>query len=202
MRDTPVRLSEDQIAILISKLPESRDELITGHLRLLKYLVSRARRIYGGNAQDLMSAATFALVKGVERVARGEKVLTNGKITGWLLKRIWGAIRDEQCHGSSVFGPSVRELFRKSAKGEPNELKRKPDFNGVSGNLDPAMTEMENLEFTRRLLKSDLEHRIFDLRYQGYNDVEIGEVLNMSARSIHRIREEIGKRFLEIGYDS
>jgi DNA-directed RNA polymerase specialized sigma subunit len=201
LRDTPVRLSDAQIAILISKLPGSRDELITGHLRLLKYLVSRSRRLYGGDSGDLVSAATFALVKGVERVARGEKVLTDGNITGYLHKRMWGAIRNEQCN-KSVFGPSVRTLFRKSAKGEPNDLKRNPDYSDVGGRLDPAITEMENLEFTRSLLKTDLEYRVFELRYQGLSDAEIGDMLNMSARSVYRIRYEIGKRFLEIGYDS
>lgn len=196
MRDTLVRLSDERIAILISRLPDSKEELITGHIRLGKFLVSRARRRFGGSADDLLGAAMLTLTRCVERLASGEKVVPDGNIGRWLAHRMWGAIRKEVCD-RSVIRICASTIFEHAAKGTPIKLKRQ-EQNLEMISKDQSTAEVDLLDQARSILKTDLEHRIFDLRYQGLSDVEIGHLLGMSPRSVYRIREDIGKRFLEI----
>lgn len=193
MRDTPVRLSADEIAFLVSKLPDkdARDKLITGHLRLAKHLVKRVHSF--SNRDDLLGAAMLTLVRCVKRLASGEKVISDGNISRWLAKRMLGAIRHETCN-NNVVTIHASTIFR---HGESVSLKRHEksiDSIGSNNQFD----EYDRLEEVRSILNSSLEHKVFDLRYQGLNDLEIGDLLGISRRAVFGIRHEIGKRFLEM----
>lgn len=200
MHEELVRLSEEQIAILISNLPASRDELILGHLRLAKYLANRVRRRYGGDSADLLGAATLKLIECVDRLVSGEKVMLDGNISRWLACRMLGAVRTEVCNRALIRIPAPT-LFRRAAKGETLKLKCQELSDTLLGHhpvqKNPDIEEFDRLEEVRSILKSDLEHKVFDLRYQGLSDNEIGDLLGMNPRSIFRIRSEIGKRFSE-----
>ncbi len=185
------RLSEEEVAILISKLPDSKDELIMGHLRLAKYLVRRTRQRYGGDSGDLLGAATLALVKCVDRLIKGEK---DGNISRWLVCCMVGAIRNEICNRSVIQIPKTT-LFRRAANGEAVRLKCQ-EFTDL-GCTSPDIDEIDRLDEVHSVLKSDLEHKVFDLRYQGLSDTEIGDVLGLSTRTIFNVRSTIGKHFLE-----
>lgn len=205
MRDTLVRLSEERIAILISKLPdkEARDELVVGHLRLGKYLVGRVRRQYGGDSGDLLGAATLTLIKCVDRLASGDKVLSDGNISRWLTIEMIGAMRAEICNSALVRIPKAT-LLRHVAAGSRMGMTRLDLTDAVLGSVsnpkryeDQDRAEMERLDRVKSILKTDLEHKVFDLRYQGLSDTEIGDLIGMNPRSVFRIREDIGKRFME-----
>lgn len=197
-----VRLSNEEIAILISNLPNkaARDELITGHLRLAKHLACKTYRRYGGEKNDLLGAATLKLVECVDRLVSGEKVMLDGNISRWLACRMIGAIKTE-LYNRAVIRIPASTSFRRAAKGEAVKLKYQELSDSTLGHAliqnNSDIEEYDRLEEARSILKSDLEHRVFDLRYQGLSDNEIGDLLGMNPRSILRIRSEIGKRFSE-----
>jgi RNA polymerase sigma factor (sigma-70 family) len=198
LRDTPVRLSDERIAILISNLPDpaAKEELITGHLRLGKHLVKCARRRYGGDGDDMLSAAMLGLVRCIERLASGEKVLEDGNISRWVARRMMGEIRNAACN-SPIGHPST--IFRHATKDKPI-LKRQEKSVESYDFFDRAdfVEEVDRLDEIRSILKTDTERSVFDLRYQGRSDVEIANLLKLSVRTIYNVREAIGKRFLEI----
>lgn len=198
MRDTPVRLSDERIAILISNLPDpaAKEELITGHLRLGKHLVKCVRRRYGGDGDDLMGAAMLALVTCIERVASGDKVLVDGNISKWIARRMIGEMMEVACNAGIGHRTTIA---RHTAKDKPF-LKRQEKSVESYEFFDRAdfIEEVDRIDEVRSILKCDLERQVFDLRYQGRSDVEIADLLKLSVRTIYNVREAIGKRFLEI----
>lgn len=191
-----VRLSEDEIVILISNLPESKDELILGHMRLAKYLVKKiSRRWHNANRNDLLGAAILALVDYVNRLATGEKLMVDGNISRLLARVMINAMQTELCNSTLIRIPA-RTLFRRVSQNQTARINcRELLDNQYTINTD--IEEIDQLEEVRSILKNDLEHEVFDLRYQGLSDTEIGDVLGMNPRSVFRIREDIGKRYLE-----
>jgi DNA-directed RNA polymerase specialized sigma subunit len=188
---------------------EERHELAVGHIRLglaiaASYNVKCRRE--GGDKQtrgeDLASVAMFAITLAIDRAP--EKLKDNN-ITGYIISTMKGLmfrfiVKDKVVRYTEHAHVLARRAGKKLPKIEAEELNdenpkvrrgiRRAPFSAPPDNRLRAIRERLSL-----CVDDERDERISEMRLQGYNDREIGEVLGISAQSVSKRREAMAARF-------
>ncbi len=149
---------------------EAKETLILKHIRLAKAIA----RGYG-NDEELVSVAYAALVEGVNNIENCK----HGNLTGFLSTYMHLQCIDFLRTNSSVSVPSHVKPIK-------TEILRETVVSH-----DFKLTE----DIFKTLIQTDLEKQIYELRYEGYSDKEISNLLNITQSKISRIKKTLQQRY-------
>lgn len=184
---------EDPLVILESVRngdPEAIRKMILGHMGLATGLVARYNR--SQQSDELVSAAFYALVNAVNRIANGH--LDHDNPTAYIAKFIHGEIRRVLSNKSvSVKAIQFRyHQFNRDRAGAKNGLA----IENVIGLYPDTTIDVE--EEINALVKDKTDEQIIRLLCLGYDGVEIAQKLNLHKSSVSRRISRIRKNYKEL----
>lgn len=189
------RLQEDRLKALTEKLANGDlsvvRPIVLGHARL-------AIRIAGQYCyrpsldQDLVSVALLALIDGCLSIAEG-KVTDN--ITGSLISLVHSRCSRFACEDRIVKVPRA-SLIKAAKDGRKINLPRFENSIALTTKHHSyGCSTAELKEFIFSCCIDDRERDIVRLRVERYTNVEIGEILKITAMRVGQIIAEIEKRY-------
>lgn len=188
------KLQEDKLKILTEKLAAGDlsvvREIVLGHARL-------AIRIAGqycfrpSQEQDLVSVALLALVDGCLTVAEGKGV---DNITGYLISLVHSRCNRFACEDRTVRVPRS-SLIKASKEGRLLVLPRFESSIALATKRSKDRSTAELREFIFSCCVDDRERNIVRLRIEHYTNIEIGELLQITAVRVGQILADIEKRY-------
>lgn len=176
-------------------------EAILTHLRLALNIVGRYMTLLDNKTRsdELVSAATEGLCHGVQKIKEGE--LKHENLTGFLTEYMHRFIseclektamvcvpartkRHKKQHGEELLQPVTRELTNKV-------IEKKFD------KKIKTTTDLELTEIIDKLVASELERSIIQLRIEGNSDLDVANQLGLSNTVVFMIRRDMQKRFVD-----
>lgn len=159
---------------------KTEEELIQGHMRLAMQVAGH----YGGS-DEVISAALFGLVKAVRR---WNKVRNDDNITRYLTVVM---------HGHCLKALRERQVIK-----VPETSRKRHDIKlpELTSEVEPPARETISVELQEVLQIVSVtakEKQILALRWQGFNDKEIGEKLSMSLGRVNQIRSDLKEKFIQ-----
>lgn len=181
---------------------EAAHRAILSHVRLGLTLVGRYMALLGcmNKADDLASAAMEGLCAGISKIR--EDGLPHTNLTGYLTEYMHRYISDALDRFANVRVPA-RTVRDKKAKGE--ELNRPVVIELTDSIIEQqfdrmkrGMDRIELEELLEKIVQSDTERKIIDLRMEGFKDDYIGQTIGLSTTTVFLIRRELQNRFQEL----
>jgi RNA polymerase sigma factor (sigma-70 family) len=160
---------------------ENWDVLIESHMRLGCSIAGRYVS-FGGDSEEMVSAAMLGIVEAVDRIRRG--VLMHDNITGYIVHYIHqhcGETRRKDC-----LMPVPRGVER---------IRRHPLTNE---NITTDYEIEEFYEIIECIIKTDTEKDILFFRQQGDTDEEVATKLCVSRSFVSQTRRELFERFKNV----
>lgn len=159
-----------------------KQKLIKDHIGLAIYIAMRSARKCPRLTDLLINEALYGLVYAVEKA---ETKVKDGNYTPWIGVYVTRFVQ----HGY---------LYYKSFNIGKTKVPIYPleQNNVASYNLNLKRLEVE--EIAKQLVKDSIDVEILDLRLQGYKNIEIADLLEMSNVEVSRRRNQMKKRYLEI----
>jgi DNA-binding NarL/FixJ family response regulator len=150
----------------------------------------------------LVSAALEGITDAVHHVSSGEG-LTHDNLTGYVTdyihRYVSRALEDQ--HTVRVPRTTMQDA---RAQGRTLICPSRVGFD------DPALArrlaqhdelyDFEIKELVDKVVQSDMERKILELRQSGHSDAEIATELSLSKTSVFLIRKQVERRFLELFY--
>lgn len=153
--------------------------LIESHMRLACSIAGRYVR-FGGNSDEMVSAAMLGIVEAVDRFKKGE--VDHDNVTGYIIHYI-----HQHC---------TRTLQQDCLIPIPRPSRKKiiicPITDAV---IAPDEKISELYEVIESITETEAEKMIVFLRQQGYSDYEIAERLNLVRSTVTRIRQRLLERY-------
>ena len=189
------KLQEEKLKLLTEKLASGDlsviRPIVLGHARL-------AIRIAGQYCyrpsldQDLVSVALLALIDGCLTIADGK---ATDNITGYLISLVHSRCSRFACEDRTVRVPRA-SLIKAAKEGKKITLPRFEDSIALATkHHSHGCSTAELKEFIFSCCIDDQERDIVRLRVERYTNVEIGEILKISAMRVGQIITEIEKRY-------
>lgn len=215
-KNLPERIPPDRLEELVYRLRKGdrsvSKEIIEGHLRMGLRIIQKQNY---EDLTELVGEMEFAVTKAVWMASRGG--LKDNNIGPYINTYITHAINDYMKRDRLVTAPprTIRhwnakfkeaKLFHRISmiEGEPY----KTDDSGQSIRLqsigvayhipkvdDTSLEEVDIRDIFDRITFSNSEKRIIDLREQGYNIEQIGEMIGYSKSMVHKLLHLIENRF-------
>lgn len=208
--DAPPPLTEAQLAVLIpeaiSNNKEARDELIIGHLSMLRNTVSRylyhwplTRRF----RDEMVSVGLYTLTRVVTDLT--EDTLDGRLLGPYLLNHICKHIEIEIASLRGIAPAPMRTNQRRMQNGQP------PIFGEVIADIqhsimregyyyiEEGFEELETLEIIDKLrVESHHYEVLLNEEYWGLTDWEVSQRTGIPRQTIHWYRTELLKRYQEL----
>lgn len=201
-------MTEDEIPALLACLrtgdANATERVILGHVRLAMQIVGRyLHRLKSDRLSDLLvSAALEGIIDAVHRVSAGSMEHDNlsGYVTDYIHRYVSRALEDVPTvrvprttqQSARYRGETVRRPSRVGFD-DPDLLRRTAKHDDIN--------DFEIKEIIDKIIQSDLERRILELRQEGQTDAEIATALSLSKTSVFLIRKQVERRFLELFYN-
>ena len=179
-------LSKEEMDELVNKLKEVKEDkeieekIFNGFFKFAIYIAGQYALHVPRLAKDLASEALLTLVVAIKKIP--EK-LEDTNIKPYIARKIHGRLcaflyKEQQKRKPIVNNQLAQDMLKiKSYKGFYR---------------DKARHMMEEI---RGMVKDERESVVVEMRSQGYDDIEIGKELNISARLVFSIRKRIEKRY-------
>lgn len=212
----PQPLSEDKLLRYYHFLRHAKTEtvkkqaahkLVMCHVRLGMAAVARWTLTYPHRTDEMVSEMLDALVDGVKMISEGALDRhETPQIAGYLTQTVYGRInkmlrRDKFAYALYISG--------KYSTGKGKIDVGSQEFVKTKGyrltRLEKALTtkgEQESRdiqEIIRRSIQTDQERTVIELRVAGYDDTEIGEMMEppVTKGRVHQIRTAVKRRIQE-----
>lgn len=189
-------LTADETAALVADLrinkPGARDDLILGHVRLGRSIVSRiASKV--GQRSELTSVMMLALVEAVDEFTSKSY---DDNITGYIVAQVHHAISDH-LNALPIVGPSVSaQRVRKTRGQERIAVPQVVDiYDARIQQIDFGIQQLEVNEVAESLCINDQEREVLRLRLADYSDSEIGEQMGLTRWIVWSIRQGLQERY-------
>lgn len=172
--------------------PAAIEQMITLHMRAA---LAKARQ-YGAHnparLPDLTGVAMLALTQAVNRMAKGSLDGKQHNPTAYLRKCIDGQIKRylAKCRLGLSIDPETYRKLREENKWLPKIIL----LDNLSTKAGRRKADQDRIETIRACIQTELEQKVIALRVQGFNDQQIGQMLDYSKARIGQIRKEIAKR--------
>lgn len=202
LTDTTCR---ELLPALLAGDPVARERMIVGHVWLAQVLTVRVLRKYRISQtwyNDFFGQAYLLLVKYVDRIATGKKVLKNGNIRGYLSFKIQRDL-PEYVVNCDVVGIPARTVRDHHQKGKAVNFERTVHMTNSLVDVCDDKTTRPGADIEYQELKlilgkvvryEEVEQKIVQMREDGKTDEEIGLVVGLSKARVGQIRADIGVR--------
>jgi len=178
------KLPSEELSDLVTRF-RAGDSSVEGQLILVHTKTALAAASYFGAFRpavidDLIGEAMLELVRSVKNA---KNKLKDNNLTAWVAFHVNRKLKQfllEDC--------TIRTPWK---SGESLKRHQCPDLEDR-----PIKSDLE--DSVRKILLDEIDSQIFSLRYDGYSDVEISSLLNLTPRRIGQRRQEMQKRFLKI----
>lgn len=203
--ELPDAIPEERKAGLISEIRGGSQQaahlVVLSHLRLALNIVGRYLTVLGdaSRSDDLVGAATEGLCYGVNKIK--DEGLSHTNLTGYLTEIMHRFISEAIARAPVVHVPPGTKRPKDAKKPATQELTDTVIEAQFDRKINTAST-IELKEIMDKIIHSDLERTIVDLRIAGYTDLDIANQTDMCNTSIYMIRRELGKRFDNLFGDS
>jgi RNA polymerase sigma factor (sigma-70 family) len=179
-------IEAEALAELVTKLPASRDVIITEHMPLCSQIGRWYARKNRRQPDDLISAAYLGLVQAVQWSCEGR--LKDHNITPYIVVTVHRFCRDaiEADHTVIIERRARKEYREKKGEGLSAQL---TDQHVIEAPVDRRMIYAELMDtFCVRY------QAVIELRLAGYTQCEIAEKLNVSQPMVHKYIKEIKEK--------
>lgn len=215
-KDLPLRIPQERLEQLVYRLrckdKSVSEEIIRGHLRLGLSII---QKVPNYDLEDLVGEMELAVTTAVWMAGRG--ALKNNNITSYITSYVKYYINDYIKENRLVTAPSrtIRhwnskfkeaKLFHRISmvEGEPY----KTDDSNQSIRLqstsaafhtptieNDSLDEIDVRDVLEKITYSNSEKRIIELKEEGYNIEEIGQIIGYSKSMVHKLLHNIEDRF-------
>ena len=201
----PDPLSDSEKEVLISRIRNgsviAAQTAVMTHLVLALNIVGRYITALGSSSQsdELVSSAVDGLCCAVQKIAKRE--MNHNNLTGYVTEYMHRYISESIEHSPMVRVPARTKRDRRQKGLESSQpATRQLTEAVIEKQFDKKLkqtTDLELKEIVDRLVQSDLERSIIELRVEGRSDLEVANQLGMSNTTVYMIRRELQNRFLE-----
>ncbi len=170
----------------------ARDEMIRQHMRLAIH-IAKYMSPCKPEIPEYVAEAMLALVSAVESM----DCIENGQPTHFIARSIRNQLRDLRIK-NQLFYISRGAYHRRTENGQDQiEVILVGSASSNFGISTPSTTETDELVSLCGL--TDKEKMILEYRLAGFNDPEIGELMNYSRKTIWKMRQGIGEKYKRLG---
>ena len=173
---TPLN-DEEKINVLKT---ENWDLLVESHMRLGCSIAGRYVR-FGGNSEEMVSAAMLGIVIAVDRIKKG--IIKHINVTGYIIHYI-----HQNC---------TKALRLDCVIPVPQNNDTKIIVCPITdNNIEVTAINMGELyETIEYITHTELERNVVFLRQQGHTDIEVASNLNVSRSIVTKTRKRLLERF-------
>lgn len=144
-------------------------------------MVKAVAWLFHGSRDDLIGAGSVGLVKGVDKWLADPTIRAKQDMRLFLYRSICYAMRQELRYERSVSVPdrSIRARIAKPAV--------TVEYNDHACSRETGIADADIRDFVDNL-PTVMERAIIEQRLEGYNDVEIGELMGLHPSTVARAR--------------
>jgi len=203
-------LIEEQIANLLPAAiagdKEARDELLLGHLSMLRHTIGRYLYHWPLTRKfrdDMVSAGLLAMTRAINRLT--ENTLGGKSLGQYLLNNACSAIEDEIARLRGICSAPPRTNRRRAQNREEpifgyveTDLED-PDIQDGHSYMEPGFDEIDVMDTLEKLRdESDKRALLLNEEYWGLSDVEIAKRTGIPRITVRWYRSELLKRYREL----
>lgn len=199
----PEKKTDEEVLEMISKLPETRQELILNRMPLAYLIAGNYATKFPNKRDDILGGALLGVVYAVDRLCNERhpeplkyiSICIQRMISSELNKTrmILGSRRLKERRIKIVSTTNHRSNIRKYRSMLDSDIIYQTAFTKFS-----KTSWLEIQEIIQKIAQDDIDLEIMEMKSQGYKDVEICEKLSMTTMQVFRRRQKIKERFQEL----